>query len=223
MPFGESKTARPGDPAPEVTVPAVNHEGVIRLADYRGRSAVMLGLFRGLYCAFCRRHVASFGLVSDALRDLGVETIAIVATAEDKARRYFSYQRPRCLVGADPDLTSHRAFGVPRTQMTNELMGAIISRTDDLARLEGFDVQSSGQGAVALNEKDRIDRDAYVEDIRRHQAQFTAQFLVDREGIIRWSNIECEKDGLAGIERMASKEELVAAARALAAPTSDRR
>jgi peroxiredoxin len=214
MPTGEPKTAQPGDVAPPVTVPAVTREGMISLADYRDRTPVMLGLFRGLYCAFCRRHVAALSLVSEPLRELGVETIAIVATAPVKARQYFSYQRPRCLVGADPELTSHRAFGVPRTQMTNEIMEVVINRADELARQEGLDIES-GKGYEALDRQDRIVQSDYLEDIERHQVQFTAQFLIDRRGVIRWSSIECAKDGLAGLERMASKEELLAAARAL--------
>jgi len=214
MTLAQLKTVQPGDVAPQVTVPAVNREGTISLADYRGRSPVMLGLFRGLYCAFCRRHVASLGLAAEPLRGLGVETIAIVATATDKARQYFSHQRPQCLVGADPELTSHRAFGVPQTQMTQEIMGLIIDRTDELARQEGFDLRSE-KGYQALDRQDGIDHSEHLQDIHRHQAQFTAQFLIDRLGIVRWSSIECAKEGLAGIERMATKEEMLAAARAL--------
>jgi peroxiredoxin len=40
---------QPGDQAPEITVAGVTREGSISLADYRGRSAVLLALFRGLY------------------------------------------------------------------------------------------------------------------------------------------------------------------------------
>ena len=42
-PFG------PGDPAPAFTLPAVNREGQVSLADYRGRTPVLIGLFRGLH------------------------------------------------------------------------------------------------------------------------------------------------------------------------------
>jgi len=38
---------------------------------------------------------------------------------------------------------------------------------------------------------------------------------MDRERIVRWTNIECAWDGLAGVDRMPSDEELLAAARAL--------
>jgi hypothetical protein len=38
---------------------------------------------------------------------------------------------------------------------------------------------------------------------------------LNRQGVIRWSNIETERDGLEGLDRFPSDEELLAAARAL--------
>jgi peroxiredoxin len=40
---------RPGDSAPPFTLPAVNRDGKVSLDDYRGRSPVLVGLFRGLH------------------------------------------------------------------------------------------------------------------------------------------------------------------------------
>jgi peroxiredoxin len=40
---------RPGDAAPPFTLPAVNREGQVSLDDYRGRSPVLVCLFRGLH------------------------------------------------------------------------------------------------------------------------------------------------------------------------------
>jgi len=40
---------RPGDLAPDFTLPAVTADGTIALGDYRGRAALLLALFRGLY------------------------------------------------------------------------------------------------------------------------------------------------------------------------------
>jgi peroxiredoxin len=42
-------TLQCGDRVPEITVPAITRDGSVSLADYRGRSAVLLALFRGLY------------------------------------------------------------------------------------------------------------------------------------------------------------------------------
>ena len=51
-------------------------------------------------------------------------------------------------------------------------------------------------------------------DLARQWPQLKGQFLIDRDGIVRWANIECA-EGLAGIGRFPSDEEILAAARAL--------
>jgi peroxiredoxin len=44
-----SAALRTGDSAPHFALPAVNREGQVSLDDYRGRSPVLIGLFRGLH------------------------------------------------------------------------------------------------------------------------------------------------------------------------------
>jgi hypothetical protein len=39
------------------------------------------------------------------------------------------------------------------------------------------------------------------------------QFLVDQDGIVRWVNIECAKDGLAGLQKFPTDDDFLAAAR----------
>ena len=51
--------------------------------------------------------------------------------------------------------------------------------------------------------------------MERHQAQLTGQFLIDRQGVIRWSNIETERDGVEGFGRVPSDDELLAAVKVL--------
>lgn len=156
----------------------------------------------------------SLGLTAEKLRTAGVEMIGVVGTAADRARRYFSYRRPRYLVGADPDLESHRAFRVPHTAFTEEVFKAVSAKVDGLAREAGISVPAGG-GWEALDREDGIDQKEFTPDMERHQSQRTAQFLIDRGGVIRWSNIECERDGLEGLDRFPTDEELLAAARAL--------
>ena len=40
---------QPGDRAPGFTLPAINREGTVSLDEYRGKQAVLVGLFRGLH------------------------------------------------------------------------------------------------------------------------------------------------------------------------------
>jgi peroxiredoxin len=44
-----SNSLRLGDSAPHFALPAVNREGQVSLDDYRGRSPILIGLFRGLH------------------------------------------------------------------------------------------------------------------------------------------------------------------------------
>ena len=79
---------QPGDPAPDFVLPAVDRDGTVSLADYRGKTPVLLAPMRGLYCAFCRRYIAQMGFTRQKLRALGVEVLAIVATTPERARLY---------------------------------------------------------------------------------------------------------------------------------------
>jgi peroxiredoxin len=45
----ERPPVQPGEPAPDFAVAAANRGGRFSLADFRGRSALLLALFRGLY------------------------------------------------------------------------------------------------------------------------------------------------------------------------------
>jgi len=47
--IGRAAPVAPGEPAPDFTLPAAHGDGMVSLADYRGRSPVLLALFRGLY------------------------------------------------------------------------------------------------------------------------------------------------------------------------------
>ena len=80
---------------------------------------MLVGLFRGLHCAFCRRHIAAQAQLDPALREKGVESLTVVNTPIDRARLYFRYHpMPNLLAAADPERASHRAFGLPNLEFT---------------------------------------------------------------------------------------------------------
>jgi len=53
-------------------------------------------------------------------------------------------------------------------------------------------------------------------DMERQFPQLKGQFLIDRDGTVRWAHIECADDGLAGMGKFPSLDEILGAARALA-------
>src|SRR5215207_9852308 len=115
-------TVCPGDQAPDFALPAVDGSGTVSLADYRGKAPLFLALFIGLWCPFCRRALAQLATTQPALKASGVETLSVVATRPSNAQLYFKF-RPTCLrVAADPELTTHREYGVPKPVSTPEFM-----------------------------------------------------------------------------------------------------
>jgi peroxiredoxin len=210
----------PGEPAPAFSLPAVNRDGVVSLADYLGKSPLLLALMRGLYCAFCRRHVAQLGTTAQKLRPDGIETLAVVAIRPERARLYYRYRPVGVPVAADPELLTHRAYGVPQPPLSAEIAQAVSARHLELARdlhipattmpdIKSVLCEIDGFDPVEAEQRDRRDWS------EQHGAQMIGQFLIDREGIVRWANIEGEQDGLAGLEKFPSDEEILAAARLL--------
>jgi peroxiredoxin len=206
---------QPGQPAPEFALPAIHREGTISLADYRGRTPLLIALFRGIYCPFCRRGIAQLGMTAEKLKSLGVETLAVVASQVDRARLYFRYRPTRLPMAADPELTTFRAFRVPKPEATPQLMeGLRAARTDAMGELP--EPVSIFDAANALDEKDRFEHTPTdTEEMEKQFPQLLGQFLLDREGIIRWVNIEAAREGLAGLGNHPTDEEFLAAARAL--------
>ncbi len=219
---------QPGDPAPSFVLPAVNRDGSVTLEDYRGKRPVLVGLFRGLHCPFCRRQVVQLGLTCEKLAAEGVETLAIVNTQEERARQYFQYRPTRVLLAADADVRTHRAFGLPKTgivpddtspselqwpeRTTMAILLAtrvnpkgllpesmnVFAGTDFLNKQEGFQPEEVDQQVMAA-----------------HGTQSTGFFLIDRDATIRWSYVEAlnRPDELG---HSPSDDEILGAARALA-------
>ena len=52
-------------------------------------------------------------------------------------------------------------------------------------------------------------------DMERQWPQLKGQFLIDRDGIVRWAHIECATEGPAGMGKLPSADEIMAAARML--------
>jgi len=210
----ESRVLRPGEPAPDFTLPAVHRPGTVSLGDYRGRSSLLIAFFRGIYCPFCRRQIAKLGLSRDKLLATGVETLAVVASNLDRTRLYFQYRPTRVPLAVDPDLVTHRDFGITKAPVTPELLEVLqTTRTDALGELPR--PLPIAEAAEALQQKDRFE---FTEtDTREAEEQFpmdVGQFLVDREGIVRWANMEMARAGVAAIGKFPSEEELLAVARA---------
>ncbi len=204
----------PGEPAPDFTLPAVNGAETVSLASYRGRSPVFLALFVGLWCPFCRRAIAQVGATEGKLKALGVETLGVVATAPENARLYFKFRPTRLHLASDPELTTHRAYGVPKPVVTPEVLEAIgkirINPTGELP--EPLPIPEAAMALAKIDKHEPTPTDQ--SDMERQWPQLKAQFMIDRDGIVRWANIECA-EGLQGVGKFPSADVILGAARAM--------
>jgi len=204
----------PGEPAPDFALPAIDRPATVSLADYRGRSPLFLVLLIGLWCPFCRRAIAQMAPVESQLKTLGVETLCVVATTPENARLYFKFRPTRLRLASDPELSTHRAYGLPKPAPTPAFMHA----------LETVPINPGGvfpeplpikQAAEALTKADGyVNTPIDNAEIERQWPQLKGQFLIDRNGIVRWANVEA-REGPAGVGKFPSPEEVMAAARAL--------
>jgi peroxiredoxin len=209
-----SRPLGPGDRAPDFTLAAANRDGTISLGDFLPKSAVLVGLFRGLHCPFCRRQIFQLGIQQPALAELGVQTVAIVNAQPDRAQLYFRYHPTPVVLLADPEARTHRAFAVPSFQLDPVVAAALattyINPTGELAQplppLEA-NVVLNAQDGFELTEADQA-------IIQVNPAQLAGHFLIDRGGIIRWARVEAQQ-GLGDIGKFPTPAEILSAARSL--------
>jgi peroxiredoxin len=203
MPERQTNVLRPGDRAPNIVLDVINRQGRIAIDDFRGQKPLLIGLFRGLHCPFCRRHLAAQAPIDKALREKGVECLAVVNTPIDRARLYFQYHpMPDLLAASDPDRASHRAFGLRNLDMADVAkpwqrkvghVASMLVNSWDGYRMDDLDQQMEREGT----------------------GQLFGQFLLDRDGIIRWSFTEAPEEGRPIFARP-TPDELLSAASQLA-------
>ena len=225
---------QPGEPAPTFTLLAVEREGTVSLADYRGKSPLLLSINRGLWCSFCRRHLALLGSMRQRLRQLGVETLAIAASPLERARLYVRHRPLGVPLAADPDQVTHRAYGLPRPPLTPDIEAAekmhvhledIALSPADLANLRAAvqGTQPEPEQPMPVWDFIHMQRRLYpYEMTEREQKEWAnnrtlgaAQFLIDRNGFVRWTRVQGVAQPPAGLGNYPNETELLAAAQAL--------
>jgi len=214
-----------GDPAPQFVLPAVNREGEVALGDYRGRSAVLVGLFRGLHCPFCRRQVVQLGTLKNKLEALSVETVAVVNTPLDRARLYFKHRPVQVLIAADPEAATHRLFGLPASEIVEHESQAAWPLKVTIGQFQAARINhpelptplNPFAGNDALNLRDGFEPNETDQQIAAaHGTQLAGYFLIDRNGILRWLFVEAA-ERINDLTKFPSEEQILTAAERLAA------
>jgi hypothetical protein len=153
------------------------------------------------------------GSIAQKLQAIGVNTLGVIATDPERARFYFKFRPPKMPMGADPELTTHQAYGLPSFPLSPEAFDvANAAATREFGRMNQPVPAEPLQAFMKLDGYEPTPADNA--DFNRHQAQLIGTFLVDRDGIVRHAYVECA-EGPATFGEMPSAEEVLASARAL--------
>ena len=134
--------------------------------------------------------MSQLAMSADRLKKLGVVTLAVVATEADRARLYYRYHPTHLRVAADPDLRTHRAYGLPNPPKTPRVMQIIEAAAAEMARELSIPILP-GQASAAILGFDGFEPVVSdPQDAERDQALVIGQFLIDSLGIVRWVQIE---------------------------------
>jgi peroxiredoxin len=194
-----------GERAPNFVLDAITREGKVAIDDFRGEKPVLVGLYRGLHCPFCRRHIATISKLTPALNAKGIESLTVVNTPIERARLYLRYHPMVGLLAAsDPERASHRAFGLPNMQLTegeSELPHKVSMRDVKSMRVDLPGEMPEPMDPFAaleyLNKKDNYEiNEGDQQMIATGVGQLVGQFLLDRDGVVRWTFSELLDGGL---------------------------
>jgi peroxiredoxin len=184
--MSEVPTLASGDRAPDFDLPAAHGEGMVRLAEYYGRGPVLLAMLRGLYCPFCRMHLARLGPVVEPLRSFGISLLGVVVASPARARKYFSYRPARFPVAAAPDRAVHHAYGLVAVPRGPELREETERQAE--AVLQDLGIQHpAGEATAVFLTAGGFEMTAEDEAEFARARQAVGYFLIGRDGVIRWT------------------------------------
>jgi peroxiredoxin len=152
---------RPGDQAPDIVLDAAMRDGRIAFGGFAGRKPLLIGLFRGLLCPFCRRHLATQTQIDRTLREKGVEYLAVVNTPSERARLFFRHHpMPHLLAACDPERISHQAFGLRAReadgQMTERAQASCLGSSSSIAMASSDGLSPKHRMKDGLSFRDRV-------------------------------------------------------------------
>jgi peroxiredoxin len=178
----------PGDRAPDFDLPAADREGRIALADHYRRGPVLLLLLRGLYCAFCRRHISQLRSRCELLQGSGIAMLGVVIASAERSRLYFRFASAPCFpVAAAPDRSIHRAYGLGAAARTPELMAGVARRATAMLREMG--VEAGADPIMTVHHHGGWEDTAEDEAEFKQPLQSVGYYLIDRQGVIRWASV----------------------------------
>ena len=128
--MADSQTPRVGDPAPDFTLPSATGE-MVSLADFRGKSEVVLYFYPKDNSPVCSAEACSFRDRYEAFRDAGAEVIGVSTDSAGSHQRFARRLGLPFLLLSDAGGAVRARYGVPKT------LGVFPGRTTYLIDKQG--------------------------------------------------------------------------------------
>lgn len=111
MPGRTSDTLKPGDTAPDFTLPAPDGTPVTRSA-FQGEDALLLHFFRGTWCLQCRAQIARLLEDSAEIQRRGARLLGVAVQKRNRLQAFLKDNPHPFLILADEGREQAKAWGV---------------------------------------------------------------------------------------------------------------
>lgn len=156
-----------------------------------------------------------------------MDILAVINTPLERARLYFRHRPTPVLLLSDPDCVTHQAFGVPHVEIVPDDASETARWPYTATTAQFMAARHNPNGVlpaplqpmesnVVLNDRDGFEMlEADNAILAIHGTQLAGHFLIDRDGIVRWTQIEAP-DGPNDLGTMPSAAQIMAAVGSLA-------
>jgi peroxiredoxin len=160
-----------GERAPDFRLPS-GRGGEVGLADYRGKSPVIVWFTKGMACPFCRTQMSQLARGYPQIRALGAEVLQVTPTTPERARFYAqSFTIPFPYL-CDTNYRVHRQWGV---EVRSHSLGWYAKRLYASTKVPPPPAAEIGDPKGTLREVPKLLHDSDM-----------GFFVLDREGIVRY-------------------------------------
>lgn len=129
----DSIEAKIGSLAPDFKLHATN-EQEISLADFRGKTNVIVFFIRETTCPQCRTHVAHLGQLYEQFRESGTEIIVILGEGMKKAREYAESIGLPFPILCDPDRAVYHLYELEKYFLLFQRTASLVVDKDGVVR-----------------------------------------------------------------------------------------
>jgi putative peptide zinc metalloprotease protein len=170
-----------GDFAPHFTLPAIQG-GQVSLADYHGRSRIILWFSRGFTCNFCRHYMQSILNCYGEMVSHEIELLQVAPNLVETARLYFDPATPYPFI-CDPDKRLYAVYGLGDR-------GVLEAQKNTLVSFGTSFLKGEGPETVRASWLDVMNRN-FLRRLHHHALTAVEQgiFIIDKQGIIRYRQI----------------------------------